>query len=287
MSVAQKINRPALRYPGGKWLLAPWIIEHFPPHRIYTEAFGGAASVLMQKPRCYAEVYNDLDGEVVNLFRILREPAAARRLLTLLALTPFSRKEFQLSYEPGDDEIEQARRTIIRSFMGFGSDGAAGKSTGFRANSNRSGTTPAQDWANYPPEISAFIERLQGVVIESRPACKLLRQHDGEETLHYVDPPYPLSTRHGKLYRHEMTDEDHELLAFTLHDLKGMVVLSGYDCQLYRDILFPSWQRVERRALADGARERIEVLWFNPAAWDALQLSRAQRQLFGEVPMGG
>src|SRR3990167_11343170 len=104
-------TRPVMRYHGGKWRLAPWVIEHFPEHRVYTEAFGGGASVLMRKPRSYAEVYNDLDGEIVNVFRVLRDPSQARELERLLRLTPFARSEFETSYITDGDPLEQARRT--------------------------------------------------------------------------------------------------------------------------------------------------------------------------------
>jgi DNA adenine methylase len=267
-------TRPVLRYHGGKWLLAPWIISHFPAHRVYTEAFGGAASVLMRKPRSYGEVYNDLDGEIVNLFRVLRGEGSAE-LVSLLRLTPFSRTDFLESYVPSDDEMEQARRTVVRSFMGFGSGAASGNKTGFRANSNRSGTTPAHDWANFPESLKLIAERLQGVVIESRDATGLVEQHDSPETVHYVDPPYPISTRNtgnpycGKGYRFELTDDDHRTLATTLHGLKGMVVLSGYPCPLYDKELYADWERIERAAHADGARKRTEVLWLNPACAEA------------------
>lgn len=255
-----------LRYHGGKWLLAPWILRHLPPHRIYVEPFGGAASVLLRKPRSYAEVYNDLDGEVVNLFRMARDRGDDLR--RALELTPFARNEFVESYQATADPLEQARRTIARSFMGFGSN-AHNKATGFRANSNRSGTTPARDWMNFPGAFGDIIERLRGVVIENRDATDVMLAHDTEETVHYVDPPYVAATRDkGGDYRHEMTDGDHEALAETLHKLRGPVVLSGYRCQLY-DELFADWRRVDIRALADGAKGRTESLWLSdncPAA---------------------
>lgn len=263
--------RPVLRYHGGKWLLADWIIAHLPPHRVYVEPFGGAASVLLRKQRSYAEVYNDLDGEIVSVFRVLRNKDQAAELERQIRFTPFARVEFVDSYEPHDSPIEQARRTILRSFMGFGSPAASGHSTGFRSNSNRSGTTPAHDWANLPDSIAEWTDRMRGVVIENKDAADLLRQHDGPETLFYVDPPYVLSTRQlnagkpGKGYRFEMTDEQHRVLADALHSLNGMVVLSGYPCDLY-DELFGDWQSVSRKALADGARKRVECLWFNPRA---------------------
>lgn len=261
-----KPERPVIRYFGGKWILAPWIISHFPPHNIYVEPFGGAGSVLMRKPRSYAEVYNDLDGEVVSLFRILQNKDESKELERRLRLTPFARDEFDLAYEPSSDHIETARRLVIRCYMGFGSDGhniESGK-TGFRSNSNRSGSTPAHDWLNYPNQISIFCERLAGVVIENRDASQIMLQQDSEETLHFVDPPYVHSTRsvnHG--YKHEMTDEDHEKLLDVLLSLKGMVILCGYENDSYNRL---GWKSVKRESLADGARKRTEVLWKNSAA---------------------
>ena len=151
--------------------------------------------------------------------------------------------------------------------MGFGSAGVSGQATGFRANSNRSYTTPAHDWMNYPEALRAAVQRLRGVVIENRDAIDVMRAHDSAQTVHYVDPPYVHSTRalrtRSPAYRHEMTDADHERLADALHALAGPVVLSGYRCGLY-DRLFAGWRRVDRVALADGARDRVESLWLSP-----------------------
>jgi DNA adenine methylase len=263
-------TRPVVRYHGGKWLLAPWIVSHFPSHRVYVEPFGGGASVLLRKPRSYSEVYNERDGEMVNLFQVVRD--RGEDLRRILEVTPFARDEFDLSYEPSDDPLEQARRTVVRSFMGFGSAAASGAKTGFRANSDRSGTTPAMDWRNYPSCLPALIERLRGVVIENRDACECMAQHDRTDALHYVDPPYVLETRSMKNpyckkgYRFELTDAQHRDLAKFLYTLKGCVVLSGYACDLYDKELFSDWRRVERAARADGARERTEVLWINRSA---------------------
>jgi len=262
------VERPLIRWHGGKFLLAPWIISHFPAHRVYVEPFGGAASVLLRKPRAYAEIYNDLDAELVTLFRVLRSPRAGE-LREALRLTPFARDEFVGAYARTDCPVEQSRRMIIRAFMGFGSTGALGRSTAFRANSNRSGTTPAHDWANYAPALGAIIDRLSGVTIENRPAMDVMAQHDGPETLHYVDPPYVHDTRSKgnpycakHKYRHEMTDDDHAELLVFLRTLRGRVVLSGYPHPIYDDAL-ADWRRIERQALADGARARTEVLWLN------------------------
>ena len=252
------LTRPLLRYHGGKWLLAEWIISYFPEHRCYVEPFGGGGSVLLRKPRSYAEVYNDLDGEIVNLFRVARD--RGEELRRALELTPFARDEFVESYAPTGDPLEQARRTIARSFMGFGSN-AHNRKTGFRNNSNRSGTTPARDWMNYPTAFAAVIERLRGVVIENRDAITVMQAMDAVTTLHYVDPPYVASTRDkGSDYRHEMDDAQHRELAAALGTLKGAVILSCYPSPLY-DELYAGWQCVQRNALADGASTRTEVLW--------------------------
>lgn len=277
------VRRPALRYHGGKWRLAPWIIEHFPEHRTYVEPFGGAASVLMRKPRSYSEVYNDRWSIVVDVFKVLRDPVAAAELCRRIALTPFARDEFMTAHHEHiaslEDPIERARLTVFRAFAGFGTASMNGKhATGFRADSNKSHTTPAHDWMNYPNHVSSFIERLRGVVIENRDACEVLALHDRPNTLHYVDPPYPHIVRNirrgNAFYAHELNDDGHRALAELLRSLKGMVVLSGYHCDLYDEELYPSWNWVEREALADGARKRIEVLWFNDAAWDALPSER-------------
>jgi DNA adenine methylase len=262
------VERPVLRYFGGKWVLAPWILSHFPPHRIYCEPFGGGASVLMRKPRSYAEVYNDIDGEIVNVFRVLQHKSECLELERLIRLTPFAREEFDWSYTLGENPLQNARRTIIRAFMGFGSNGHnSDERTGFRANSNRSGTTPAHDWVNWPDQMAGFNERLRGVVIENRDAKDVMGQQDSPETLHFVDPPYVHETRGVRNgYRFEMTDAEHVELCAFLKTLRGMVILCGYHNEIYDSL---GWETVEREAHADGARDRIEVLWLNPAAANA------------------
>lgn len=189
------IAAPALRYHGAKFRLAGWIQQFFPPHRCYVEPFGGAAGVLLQKPRAYAEVYNDLDGEVVNFFRVLREPAQREALIEACTLTPYAREEFELAWDATEDSIERARRIAVRAQMGFGSAGASKGTTGFRIDSKRAYGTAQQLWAEYPAAIAAAGQRMAGVLIENRPATEVMRQHDAADTLHFVDPPYMLATR--------------------------------------------------------------------------------------------
>jgi DNA adenine methylase len=264
----QAVKRPLIRYHGGKWRLAPWILSFIPPHKIYVELFGGGGSVLLKKPRSYSELYNDLDQEIVNLFRIARDRGP--ELKKVLELTPYSRDEFILSYYQAEDSLEQARRTVARAFMGFGSNSATGggggnrntyPNTGFRSNTNRAGTTTAHDWANYPEALTAIIERLRGVVIENRNALDIIPLHDTEKTVFYADPPYLPSVRDaGNDYRYEMTEEDHIQLAKKLNEAKGAVLVSGYHSDLY-DELYKGWTRREKNTVANGAAPRTEVLW--------------------------
>jgi len=205
---------------------------------------------------------------------VLRSERAGE-LVNLLRLTPFARQEFKAAYEISPDPVEEARRLVIRSFMGFGSDGFnRDVTTGFRAYSERS---PAHDWANFPEALRVTVERLQDVVIEHRPALDVITAADAEYTLFYLDPPYLHGTRSQKYrkgnsyhaYRHEMTDADHKRLLRVIRKVKGMVVLSGYPSALYDEAL-SKWERIERSALADGARKRTEVLWLSPRTTRAL-----------------
>lgn len=281
-------KRPVLRYHGGKWRIAPWIMSFFPPHKIYCEPFGGAASVLMRKERSFAEVYNDLDSDVVNVFRILRDPDKARRLAELCALTPWSREEFELAYEPAADPVEQARRTIARCYMAYGSTSRRLGRTGFRAKAYRRNQTGAQDWVAWPAQVEVFIERMRGVTVENRNALEVIAQQDSPETLFYVDPPYPQSTRSSircdgdteRAYACDMLDDDHRVLGKLLHGLEGMVVLSGYACDLYDKELYGDWTRHERATPADAGVWRTEVLWLNKAAVRARAHLHHQPEMF-------
>jgi DNA adenine methylase len=259
------MKRPVLRYPGGKYALAKWVISHFPRHETYVELFGGAASILMRKPRSVGEVYNDLNSDVVNVFRVLRNREQAAELARLLTLTPFSYEEYQAAYEPCECQIERARRMIFRSFAGHGSDSVSRARAGFRGHKNKeSGTTAASEWANYPKEITSFTERLQGVTIENRNAVSLIPFYDRCDTLFYADPPYLMSTRSTSsvLYANEMTDEDHVKLAEALHQVKGMVIVSGYPSPLY-DELYAGWRCIPKAHRAQNAKSSTECLWLS------------------------
>jgi DNA adenine methylase len=280
-------RRPLIRWHGGKWKWAKWIIGFFPPHDTYVEPFGGGASVLLQKRPAKAECYNDLDETLIQLFRVLQDPAQAERLVRLLEFTPFSRAEFDLANGADNraiaDPVEAARRTIIRSFMGYGSDGTAGLyRTGFRRTVTQARKFPAKEWATYPDALRFTIERFQSVVLEQCDAFKLMPELDKPGTLFYVDPPYHPDTRSKgnrrrgagfHVYKHELVEADHPRLLESLLALSGMVVLSGYPHPLYDEML-PGWLRFERDAYADGGRHRKEALWLNPAVQHRLSEER-------------
>lgn len=275
----ENLYTPVLRYHGGKFRLAKWIMNFFPPHHCYVEPFSGAASVLLQKARSHGEVYNDLDSDIFNLFHVLRNEKNAQRLIELCHLTPYSRDEFKLAYVLTDDPIERARRTIVRSAMGFGSGAATFHKTGFRCEAKRQYRTSAHVWSDYPEVLSYVCERLQGVNIENRPALDCIRHHDHEDTLFYVDPPYMLATRKlnssKSVYQHEMSAEEHEHLLQCLTSIDGMVVLSGYDSELYNDHL-SSWRKETKSArisAGKGTGIRQECLWVSPNCIDRKEVA--------------
>ena len=249
-----------VRYHGGKVRIADKIIGMFPAHDCYVEPFGGGGAVLLAKPRARLEVYNDLDGDMVALFRALRD--APQELAEAIALTPFAREEHQVSYLEADTDLERARRVLVRSHFGHGSSGIH-RSTGFRAAGMRAGTLPVHGWMTLPETVRSAAERMRGVVIENRPAVQVMQAHDGAQTIHYVDPPYLPETRDkGRDYRHEMTRDDHKELLAALRDLRGAVVLSGYASEMYDQALH-DWRRVEVKTRADRAADRTEVFWCN------------------------
>lgn len=264
------ITRPVLRYNGGKWRVADWILGHIPPHHCYVEPFGGAASVLMKKPPSAIEVYNDLDSSVVNLFRILRDPMLAHQLRRLVELTPYSRAEFELAWQPSTDPLEEARRLIVRTAQSIGAKQRASRN-GWRAAATHG--SAASIWMGWPSQIPGYVDRLRQVLIEQRPALDVLSQYDSPGTLFYVDPPYMLRTRkwdHRRIYANELTDDDHAELLSCLQGLGGMVMLSGYASELYADTL-SGWKRFDVHARAQANRARIESLWINPAGVAAMR----------------
>lgn len=252
------IDRPALRYPGGKFAVASEILKFFPQHDCYVEPFGGGASLLLQKHPSLIEVYNDLDGQVVNFFRVLRE--RSEELISAINLTPYSRREHKLSFEETNDSLESARRLYVRLWQGYG--GTLTKDGGWRF-IKRTGHDVAGNFSD-TQHLWAIAKRLKRVQIENDSAERVIFRYDSPETLFLIDPPYLHETRkETKFYRHEMTDEQHESLCELLLNLQGKVIVCGYGSELY-DRYFASWQRIAYRGSSNGGGNREEILWLSP-----------------------
>lgn len=247
-----------LKYPGAKNRLASWICGYIPEHKVYLEPFAGSLAVLFNKERCHIETANDLNGEIVNFFRVLRDnPEELKRLIEL---TPYSRKEYDLSYEAAEDDIERARRYCVRCWQGFGCTNVY--HNGFKNGQQTKSPNPARAWSELPETLKLAAERLKGVQIENLPAVELIKRYDTKDVFIYADPPYLLSTRKNHLYKHEMTDADHvELLEALLHH-PGKVLISGYDNELYNNML-EGWYKAQTRTLVEGGLKRTETLWMN------------------------
>lgn len=268
--------KPPFSYFGGKTSMAPWIASLLPAHRVYVEPFAGSAAVLFAKtPATQHEILNDVDGDVVNFFRVLRERPDDLELAC--RLTPYARDEYEgaLELPPVDDELERARRWWIRSTQAFGSvPQRSGWSTSIEQNSNNARTV-----LNRIGRFADSAARLARVTIEHRDALEVIDRYDAPDGVTYLDPPYLGSTRTsmgdgkrpGGDYAHEFaTEGEHRDLAAVAHQAQATVIVSGYASELYDEHLYPDWYRLERRILARSAnqrgsdnRHRTEVLWMN------------------------
>jgi len=256
-----------IRYPGSKWAIADWIISHFPEgyeKMVYLEPFAGSGAVFFNKNPSAAETVNDLDSDIVNLFRVLREyPSEIRQAL---ALTPYSREEYDLSFEPCEDPLEKARRYMVRTTQAIGAklDGKCG----WRNHKCRKIGGTACKWANITDVIDAAAARLRGnttnlVQIEHMDALRLIERYDNPDVLMYLDPPYVLSTRRsGRLYRHEMDDGQQKRLLTLVTKSKAKIVLSGYSSELYDDTL-KGWHKDVTLSQTTSTEKAEEVIWMN------------------------
>lgn len=250
--------KQVLKYPGAKNRIADWICRYIPKHSVYVEPYGGSLAVLFNKPRCHIETVNDLDGEVVNYFRMIRDNGEALR--NQIGLPPYSREEYEKAYEGTDNDIERARRFCIRCWMGYGC-GNVYKS-GFRSGQQTNSPNPAKAWALLPEVMEEATERLKGVQIEHLPALDLITRYNTEDVFMYIDPPYLHGTRKNYLYRHEMKDSEHEDLLKVLERHPGKVLVSGYENEMYNEYLH-GWNKAYKDTQAENGLARTEVLWMN------------------------
>jgi DNA adenine methylase len=257
--------KPPFTYFGGKTSIADRIAALLPPHEHYVEPFAGSLAVLLAKRPSRFETVNDLDGDLMNFWRVLRDrPADLERACRL---TPHSRAEYLASYDLADaDDLERARRIWVRLTQGRG---GSMRRTGWRYYVNPAGqSTSMSDYlSTYVARAAAAAVRLAAVSLECKPALEIITQYGAHPgVLIYADPPYLGSLRiPGRNYAVEMCGEDgHRELLETLLGCRSAVVLSGYASPLYDDLLC-TWSRQEAVAQAGNCNDqaRTEVLWSN------------------------
>lgn len=251
-----------MKYPGSKWSIANWIISFFPEHHSYVEPFFGSGAVLFNKPRSNIETINDLDGNVVNLFQWIKNDP--ERLAHEIYYTPYARQVYDDAFAVvPDDSLERAVNFYIRLNMGHGFR-TNGEKVGWKNDvQGRERAYAATDWCSLPDKIIQAAERLRGVQIENRPAAEVMERFNSKKVLIYLDPPYMPEVRHGKQYKHEMfTGNSHAQLLETAKAHKGPVMISGYESDLYNDML-QGWHREETTCYSQTASKKREILWMN------------------------
>lgn len=262
--------RPALTYMGSKWRIASWVCSFFPRHTFYVEPFGGSAAVLLEKKPSPREVYNDLNGDVANFFRVLRDEDDAAELIRRLRLTPYSRAEYDSAWRKKEsDGIERARALAVRSWFSFGARGAtATRPPGFNRGRRSLRSDVAGQFSSWVDSLDAIAKRMRGVVVDCADALDVMQFWDSPDTLHYCDPPY--NCDYAGDY---VVDVGQETLLDKLKVLEGFVVLSGYDNELYRAQL-AGWHVEACNAIAFMSKRAVECLWLSPRTWEALKKER-------------
>jgi DNA adenine methylase len=259
----------AFGWYGGKYSHLDWLLPLLPQTTHFCDVFGGSAAVLINREPAAVETYNDIDSELVNFFRVLREQKDA--LTEAIGLTPFSREELSLACEPLTPEItrlERARRFYVRARQvrtGLAQTASVGRWAHCVLTSRAGMAGAVSRWLGAVEDLPLIAQRLLRVQIENVPALEVIRRYDSPETLFYCDPPYVHDTRgDSKAYGFEMTDADHIALAATLKSVEGKVALSGYQSDLYES-LYKDWYVTfaPSKQAHSVKQERTEVLWTN------------------------
>ena len=256
---------------GGKFSHLDWLLPLLPKCHHYCEPFAGSAAVLINRPAAPVETYNDIDGDVVNFFRVLRDHHD--ELIRAIALTPFSREEYHLAiygYEDGINDVERARRFYIRARQtrtGLAQTASLGRWANCKDTSRAGMSGVVSRWLGGVEVLDEIAQRLLRVQIENRPAIDVMKLYDGPQTLFYCDPPYLHATRgDSKAYGFEMTEGEHRHFADAVNQCKGMVAVSGYDHPLMAE-LFASdrWFKTigADKTIHSTKGTRQEVLWTN------------------------
>lgn len=255
-------RKSPFRWPGGKHGEVKWILDHMPTHDVYVEAFGGSGTVLFQKRESSFEVYNDRNGDLVNLMRVLRD--RGDELVEWLSHTPFSREIHDDIAEKvwgdadrSDDPLVRAGQYFYLRYSNWGSK--VGKDAGFGVGYTRDS---AESYDSARKDLERFSARLDGVHIERLGAVEVIEKYDSPDTVHYIDPPYPDTEGYGEAF---------DLSALgVLSDIDGEWMLSLG--QATPDVLDPVFTETRNRGRAlgaganDGAKKSVERLWcsFDP-----------------------
>lgn len=280
----------AFGWYGGKFSHLDWLLPLLPEATHYCEPFGGSAAVLINRAPSPVETYNDLDSELVNFFRVLRDEREA--LIEAIGLTPFSREELRQATgeQPQDlSDLERARRFFVRARQvrtGLAQTASEGRWAHCLLTSRAGMGGAVSRWLGSVEGLSEIVQRLLRVQIENAPALEVIARYDSPETLFYCDPPYVHDTRgDAKAYAFEMTDAQHTELAEALRKVRGKVALSGYDSPLY-DELYAGWTRVEapRRQIHSSKGERAEVLWVNYELANLETLQTPKEETWSQTP---
>lgn len=255
---------------GGKFSHLDWLRPLLPDCHHYCEPFAGSGAILLNREPAPVETFNDLDGEVVNFFRVLREEKD--RLIEAIGLTPFAREEFARACEISPDlsALERARRFYVRARQvrtGLAQTATLGRWANCK-NTSRAGMSGViSRWLGAVEDLPAVAARLLRVQIENRPALDVIRLYDSPTTLFYCDPPYVHSTRgDSKAYGFEMNDRQHGELAAVLNRVQGMVALSNYQADILNELYpAPKWHKTTTapRTVHSTKDKRVEVLWTN------------------------
>lgn len=247
-------KRPLLIYHGGKWAVASKIINFFPSHKSFVDVFCGAGSITFRKPRSKNEIINDKHNEIVNLMRVVREDYYS--LSQKLKKTPYAREEYYACREAATDKIEQARRTIVKSWFGIGD--SLDNKTGFKVSLSQGGST-TKPWVEYTDYLHLYAARLEGVIVENLDYMELIKRYDKFDTLFYMDPPYLSDTRSKKhAYLHDWSKDDHINFLNCALNIKGKFVISGYKTRLYMDALGKPFEFSGR---SQNNKKTIECIW--------------------------
>lgn len=254
--------RAVLRYPGSKWRIAFQLCEYIPKHHSYLEPYFGSGAVFFTKQPSAIETINDLDLDVVNLFSCLRDNPD--KLASMIYATPYARYIYdrQFNEQPDLDPYEKALGFLIKCWMGHGYR-TNGYKVGWKNDvQGRERAYSLLNWQILPDWVLLAADRLKQAQIECMPAIDLIRRFDYENVFMYVDPPYVLSTRAGKQYKHEMADKDHMELLDVLLDSKAKIMLSGYAHPLYDEKL-KEWKRIELKNQSTSGKVTTEIIWMN------------------------